>query len=1281
LGHPLYRRKMCPSPKIFLAGQGETCKNRFQAPDRDAAPQFLTFPCRCGPDALRLRLTDDMRLVISGFPIFSSLPPTPPFIPFPQGHLNPKRRTSQDKHFPRCNPVFHNNNKPMKKPASPSLRSAFAATRIPSGLKSAIALCAALPWLSSAYGATETFNTPGTFDWVCPPGVTAIQVECWGGGGAGGAGRKDTTAGTNTSQNGGGGGGGAYARRAVVPVTPGNTYTITIPAAAVSGTAGTTTNGGGRVNGGTVTFVGDSGVTVTAAGGTGGANAYTTVNGTVGAGGGAGGTTAASSGDVLFAGGAGSGGNTGATNVSGSGGGGAGDAGAGGAGFTSTSSPYVGAGAGGLTGGGAGGVGRTGNPPTSGNTNAGPGTPGSTPGGGGGGGKNQGINTRLGGNGGLGQIVLTYAGPEIVKADNADDLNLTTSWVGGEVPSSIGRAKWDSTVSGANTTLLGADLAFGGIVIADPAGPVTINAGNTLTLGAEFVDIDLSAATQDLTLNCNLALGGANVWDIASGRTLTLGGTVSGAAAVTIQGSGTAILAGANTWTGATTLSAGTLQLAASEVIPNGTGTGNVALAGTLDLNGFNETINGFSGAGTVDNTAASTASTLTVGGNNAAGNFSGTLQNTGSSASLGLVKTGTGALTLSGANSHSGPTVINGGVVTIQNAGALGTADAGTVVNGTGTGNAQNARLDLSGGITVAGEALTISGVGDFYGALSSASGVNEWAGNVTIAPSGAGITRLGAKANATLKVSGVIDSGLVDTGLILRPTNITDSTVILSGANTYLGRTWVAVGKLQLDGGDNRLPVGTKMSMGATNNVSEFDLNGWSQELAGLTIEPGATAANNSVNNSSATLSTLTVNTADAPSTFAGIVKGNLGLTKAGADTLVLAGANTYSGATSVAAGTLLLSTAGSGVSDISVSGSASAGALVAAADGQFVSTGDLTLANSAVLTIDYGTTNPSTTVAPVAVDNFALGTDLGLLLKGGNLAALVVSQSYPLVTWTTSGPIDGSSFTTVLNPRIQGTFSVVGSTLFFTVSVNADGTPISWNTGNGTWDTTSSNWLDVNLATTTYFDTFDSVLFGDAAGVTGDPVITLDDDFSPTGVVMNSAAHDYTISGSGGIGGNASLTLDPANTRTLTLLTANTSTGAAAINGGTLQLGNGGTDGSLAPAGTISIGAGAAFVVNQSDTVTQGIDFSSAAISGAGSFTQAGAGTTILNAANTYSGSTTISSGTLQATVNTGLTGVGTSAVSIGAGSTLLFDSTFTTSGCHAHRRTTPSPVPAF
>ena len=105
-------------------------------------------------------------------------------------------------------------------------------------------------------------------------------------------------------------------------------------------------------------------------------------------------------------------------------------------------------------------------------------------------------------------------------------------------------------------------------------------------------------------------------------------------------------------------------------------------------------------------------------------------------------------------------------------------------------------------------------------------------------------------------------------------------------------------------------------------------------------------------------------------------------------------------------------------------------------------------------------------------------------------------------------------------------------------------------------------------------------------------------------------------------------------------VTLTAANTYTGTTAITGnGSLRLGAGGTDGSLSISSAISMAAAqSTFVVDQSDTVTQGVDFSGAAITasvggpGIGNFIQAGSGTTNLNAANTYRGATSVNAGTL-------------------------------------------------
>ncbi|MCU0794347.1 MAG: autotransporter-associated beta strand repeat-containing protein [Akkermansiaceae bacterium] len=499
-------------------------------------------------------------------------------------------------------------------------------------------------------------------------------------------------------------------------------------------------------------------------------------------------------------------------------------------------------------------------------------------------------------------LTISTVDPYIIKDDNTTDLNLGASWVGGTAPLASQGAKWTNAVTSANTTVLGADATWGGIVIEDPAGPVSIGSGNTLTLGAG--GIDLATATADLTLDCGVILGGNHVWNVGAGRTLALHGSVSGAFGITTQGAGTTVLAGSNTWSGTTTVADGVLKLAASNVIPDGSGRGNLSVTGTVDLNGFDDQVNGLSGGGLIDTTATSTASTLTLGGNNQSATFSGIIQNSGSTSSINLVKTGTGTQTLLGANTHSGLTTVNSGALRISNPAALGATTSGTVING-GTPGANVARLELSGGITVSGEAINIKGGGNFLGALTSQSGTNTWAGNVTV---GAASTRIGAALSSTLVVSGVIDSGTDPFGLTVRSEGTgLGGTVVFSGANTYLGDTSILIGRLQLDGGDNRLPVGTSVIMGSGTSSAELDLNGTSQEIAGLSVTSGATASNNSVNNSSITSSTLTLNTASA-SSFAGILKGNLSLSKSGIGTQTLSGANTFAGSITVNGGLLI-------------------------------------------------------------------------------------------------------------------------------------------------------------------------------------------------------------------------------------------------------------------------------------------------------------------------------------------------------------------------------------
>lgn len=870
-----------------------------------------------------------------------------------------------------------------------------------------------------------------------------------------------------------------------------------------------------------------------------------------------------------------------------------------------------------------------GNPPTSGNSNEGAGTPGATPGGGGGGAKNQAVTSWLGGAGGLGQIVLTYTatGPTIVKDNNSDDLNLTTSWVGGVAPGSINSAKWDSTVTSANSTVLGANATWAGIQIVNPGGLVTINPGNILTLGVAPVDIDLTAATQNLTVNCDLAMGALNVWDVAGGRTLTLGGVVSGSAAVTKQGEGTAILSGANIYTGTTTVTAGkltvtgsTAQGASSDVLIANAATGNAVLNIQGPMAARYLSVGGITGASGAVNISAG-------------GSFTGSLTDielgftfgagttTGGYGYLGMTggTVNTKRFQLGGQNAAAqngvGVGLISGGIVNAgsyiilsrygTSPGTIGslTVATGGTLNHTSATNGQNLALGWQG----AGRAeLNLTG-----GTITSATGRSLAFGGGGATWTGTGIVNLDAGTLATTNITnqGTGSSSYLNfAGGTLKAVSA-QSAFLPALTGVYLNGAFGSFsGGAVIDSNSVGITIGAALSAPAGDGVATIPVTtGGSGYIGAPAVSItdsgsgfGATAIANMVDdgtgNGTLAIASITITnpgnnyTAPAASLIGGgngvtaATLGTLtsaantsgGLTKIGAGTLTLSGANTYTGATLVSSGTLKSSTAGSAATDIEVTGGAAGGVRVATDDGQWINSGDLKLNTTSSVVIDYGSTIPSTTVAPIAVDNLVLETNLGLKLEAATFSGLVVDQSYPLISWTASGPTDGSAFTSVLTAHLGGTLTVTGKTLFLTVTSNAAGLPISWITGDGTWDTVTTNWVDGLLATTAYVDLQDGIILGDAAGASGNPTITLNSTLSPSSVTMNSTNRDYTLIGSGGIGGTGGLKLDAANTKTLTLATANTYRGGTVINAGTLKLSGTGTPGAAGSAVAVSSAA---------------------------------------------------------------------------------------------------------
>jgi len=318
-----------------------------------------------------------------------------------------------------------------------------------------------------------------------------------------------------------------------------------------------------------------------------------------------------------------------------------------------------------------------------------------------------------------------------------------------------------------------------------------------------------------------------------AGTTLTLTGVVNGPNAVTKVGAGTLILNGANTWTGATTVDAGTLQLGQAAALPNATVL--TVNGGTLDLNGFSRTVTSLSGTGGAITLGAGT---LTV-NQAAAGTFAGAISGSG-----GLVKNGATTLTLTGANGYSGGTTVNAGTLrgdatslqgNIANGAAVvfDQAAAGTyagAISGTGTltklgaGNltltgastATGATAVNAGTLTVLGSlaapvtlaaGTTIAGTGA-VGALTAGAGATVAPGNpggtltangnythnaaagfrVVVAPSGAG-SRLNATGTATL-AGGVVDVQ-AQSGSYARSTRYTILNAAGGVAGTFAGVT----------------------------------------------------------------------------------------------------------------------------------------------------------------------------------------------------------------------------------------------------------------------------------------------------------------------------------------------------------------------------------------------------------------------------------------------------------------------------------------------------------
>lgn len=253
-----------------------------------------------------------------------------------------------------------------------------------------------------------------------------------------------------------------------------------------------------------------------------------------------------------------------------------------------------------------------------------------------------------------------------------------------------------------------------------------------------------------------------------SGNVISL--TYQGLGSLTLGGSN-----GASTYTGATTISSGTLKIGSANAIPNGATASDVTmnpgsgLTATLDLNGFDQTINGLIanslGTANIDNSSA-TAAVFTFGSQDRDVNLIGGVTNSGGGA-LSLVKTGTGIATFrQGPFSYSGTTTVNGGSLTIS---ADVSATNGIVV-------ADGASLAFTGGLSASGLITSVQvGAGAELRLLNN---VGEPLGNLSTLALGAGSIlglNAGASSDTLVMVSGVaavagqVNLNVRDTGSML--------------------------------------------------------------------------------------------------------------------------------------------------------------------------------------------------------------------------------------------------------------------------------------------------------------------------------------------------------------------------------------------------------------------------------------------------------------------------------------------------------------------------------
>lgn len=942
-------------------------------------------------------------------------------------------------------------------------------------------------------------------------------------------------------------------------------------------------------------------------------------------------------------------------------------------------------------------------------------------------------------------------------------------------------------------------------VFSGTAGTVTIGTGsgviaNRLTFNSDGYLINGSTAADVLTL-----AGTTPTLTVGSGFSATIDAITAGTVGLTKTGAGTLVLNGANTYTGTTGLSGGTLVVGHVDALSTaltgsgganlrlatdtsvtafsiGTGTNNsftitsdratsgAALThalGSASLGGGSSTVtfaqgsnvsSGIAGislaslslsagadtttttlspttatatiVGNVTRTGTTGIKTLALGGSIAGSAVNGTINNNGAGL-IAVTKTGAGTWTLNHANSnYTGITTISAGVLEVA-----------SLVNGganSSIGSSSNAATNLvfaapsatlryigatntttdrgfttssgaGGGATIASSGTGTLGLDDTvaigYGTTNqtrtltldgSNTGTNTF--SKTLANNGTGVTSLTKNGVGTWVLDGAVANTHTGTTAINGGTLILSKTGVNAiGGNLTVGNAGVGLDILQLNASDQIADTSVATFNGSGANAGIFRLNNNNETLAGLVSTGGAGIVENG--NASAGISQLTLSFASGTQTFSGILQdhggsgsGILALTKAGAGTQALTGTSTYTGVTTLNAGSISATVLANGGTPSSIGASSNAASnLVFGAAGatlrytgstdvitdrsfttssgagggaSIASAGTGTLSFDNTVAINLGTTAQTRTLT-LGGTNTGLNTFSKTIPNNGSSATSLTkngtgrwvldgANSYSGTTNVDAGALritHGSALgtaggiTTVAGPT-DGSLEIAGGI--------STGEPItlqgnnSASAANQLVNVSGNNTITTNITNTTGGTHHSITSLADK--------LTINASINPNGGSTRSlflrGAGDGEITGGYNLSAAATAPLTKEGTGTWTLSGTSSYNGTTTITGGTLQIGNGGTTGRLTA--TSGITNNASLIINRSNAISQATDLGAGAvISGTGSLTQAGTGTTTLTAANTYTGATSVNAGTLHLA-----SGSTASAITVASGASLGF-----------------------